>query len=69
LGGFFADRIKHKLPSLLVDDNTTRKKSWNGLMRYRYLFTQFKKRYPERYNTLTNQIITTLNEMEKAVNE
>jgi hypothetical protein len=39
-----ADRVKRKLPSLLVDGSTTKKKSWNSLMRYRYRFTQFKKR-------------------------
>jgi hypothetical protein len=64
-----ADRVKRKLPSLLVDESTTRKKSWNSLMRYRYRFTQFKKRQPDKFNTLTNRIIVALDELEKAVNE
>jgi hypothetical protein len=71
-GGFSflnADRVKRKLPSLLIDDSTTEKKGWNSLMRYRYRFTQFKKRQPDKFNTLTNRIIVALDELEKAVNE
>jgi hypothetical protein len=64
-----AERVKRKLPSLLVDDSTTKKKSWNSLMRYRYRFTQFKKRQPGRFNSLTNRILLDLADLEKAVNE
>ena len=64
-----ADRFKRKLPSLLVDDTTTRKKSWNSLMRYRYKFTQFKKRQPEKFNSMTNRILLDLTDLEKAINE
>lgn len=63
-----ADRVKRKLPSLLVDDNTTKKKSWNNLMRYRYRLTQFKKRQPEKFNSITNRILLDLADSEKAVN-
>jgi hypothetical protein len=63
-----ADRVKRKLPSLLVDDTTTKKKGWNSLMRYRYRYTRFKKKHPERYNVLTNKLISDLVEIEKAVN-
>ena len=63
-----ADRVKRKLPSLLVDDSTTKKKNWNSLMRYRYRFTQFKKRQPEKFNSITNHILADLEEFEKAVN-
>jgi len=38
-----ADRVKRKLPSLLVDDSTTKQKGWNSLMRYRYGLSQLKK--------------------------
>ena len=64
-----ADRVKRKLPSLLVDGSTTEKNSWNNLMRYRYRFTQFKKRQPEKFNSITNRIILDLTDLEKAVNE
>jgi hypothetical protein len=64
-----ADRVKRKLPSLLVDDNTTEKKSWNSLMRYRYRFSRFKKRYPEKFNSLINRVLADLADLEKAVND
>jgi hypothetical protein len=64
-----ADRVKHKLPSLLVDGSTTEKKSWNSLMRYRYRFTQFKKRHPEKFDSITNRILLDLVDLEKAVND
>jgi hypothetical protein len=64
-----ADRVKRKLPSLLVDGSTTKKKSWNSLMRYRYRFIQFKKRQPEKFASIANRIILDLTDLEKAVNE
>jgi hypothetical protein len=64
-----ADRVKRKLPSLLVESSTTGKKSWNNLMRYRYRFTQFKKRHPEKFNSITNRILLDLADLERAVNE
>jgi hypothetical protein len=63
-----ADRVKRKLPSLLVDTSTTKRKGWNSLMRSRYRLAQFKKNSPDRCNTLTNKIIADLSELEKAVN-
>jgi hypothetical protein len=64
-----ADRVKRKLPSLLVDDSTTKKKSWNSLMRYRYRYAQFKKRQPEKFNSITIRILLDLIDLEKAVNK
>jgi hypothetical protein len=64
-----ADRVKRKLPSLLIDDNTTKKINWNSLMRYRYRFTQFKKRQPEKFNSIINRILLDLTNLEKAINE
>jgi hypothetical protein len=64
-----ADRVKRKLPSLLVDGSTTEKKSWNSLMRYRYRFIQLKKRHPDKFNTLANRVLADLADLEKAVNE
>ncbi len=63
-----ANKVKRKLPSLLVDGSTTEKRSWNSLMRYRYRFTQFKKRQPEKYSSITNRILLDLTDLEKAVN-
>jgi hypothetical protein len=64
-----ADRVKRKIPSLLVDGSTTKKKNWNSLMRYRYRFTQFKKRQPEKFDSIANRIILDLTDLEKAVKE
>ena len=64
-----ADRVKRKLPSLLVDETTTNKKSWNSLMRYRYQLTQFRKRQPEKYYSITNRVFADLTDLEKAVHE
>jgi len=64
-----AERVKRKLPSLLVNGSTTEKQSWNTLMRYRYRFTQFKKRQPEKFTSITSRILIDLIDLEKAVNE
>ena len=64
-----ADRVKRKLPSLLVDGSTTEKKSWNSLMRYRYRFQRFKRRNPEKFNSLANRVLADLADIEKAVND
>jgi hypothetical protein len=63
-----ADRVKRKLPSLLVDDSTTKKENWNSLMRYRYRFTQFKRQQPKKFDSITNRILLDLTDLEKAVN-
>jgi hypothetical protein len=62
--------VKRKLPSLLVGNcsNRKNKKGWNAFIRSRYQLEQFKKRNPERFDTLTNKVISYLNELEKAVN-
>jgi hypothetical protein len=63
-----ADRVKRKLPSLLVDDCSNRhKKGWNKFMRTRSRLSNFKKHNPEKFNTLTNKVIADLNDLEKAV--
>ena len=62
-----ADRVKRKLPSLLVDSSTTEKESWNRLIRYRYRITKFKKRQPERFNSITDRVLLDLTDLEKAV--
>jgi hypothetical protein len=63
-----ADRVKRKLPSLLVDDCSSRhKEGHNEFFRTRRRLSKFKKHNPERFNTLTNKVIADLNELEKAV--
>jgi hypothetical protein len=64
-----SDRVKRKLPSLLVEGSTAKKKSWNSFMRYRYRFTQFKKQQPEKFNSITIRILSDLTDLETAVNE
>jgi hypothetical protein len=54
---------------LLVDESTTKKNSWNNLMRYRYRFTQFKKREPGKFNSIISRILFDLADLEEAVNE
>jgi len=63
-----ANRVKRKLPSLLVDGVTTEKKGWNNLMRFRYRLERLRKNNPEKFNTLTNNLIADLTEFEKVVN-
>jgi len=63
-----ADRVKRKLPSLFVSNCSSRdKRGWNAFMRARYLFEQFKKHNPEKFDTLINKVIADIEELEKAV--
>jgi hypothetical protein len=63
-----AEKVLRKLPSLLVDDCSNRKKKgWNKFMRTRRRVSKFKADNPERFNTLTNNLIADLTELEKAV--
>ena len=63
-----SDRVVRKLPSLFVDDCSSRNKmGWNAFMRARYRFEQFKKHNPEKFDTLINKVIDDLNELEKAI--
>jgi len=65
-----AEKVKRKLPSLIAGNCSSRnKKSWNAYKRYLYKFSQFKKRNPEKFNTLTNKVIVDLTELDKAVNQ
>ena len=58
-----AERVKRKLPSLLVDDcSNRRKKGWNKFMRTRARLSKFKTHNPEKYNTLVNKAIADLSE-------
>jgi hypothetical protein len=66
-----ADRVKRKLPSLLVDGPTNcskkaekaKKKNWNNLRFYDYRLKRLQKKNPERCNFLTNKIFADLDEL------
>lgn len=60
-----SDRIKRKLPSLLCDGDTSERKNNNSFMRNRYRLQQFKRRNPERFNFLLNQLCSVLDEIKK----
>ena len=60
-----ADRVKRKLPSLLCDDDTSQRRNANELMRYRYRLMQFKKRKPQRFSSLTNELVAVLEEIDR----
>ena len=60
-----ADRVKRKLPSLLCNGDTSKRKYNNTFMRNRYRLVQFQKRNPRRFNSLTNQLCAILDEIDK----
>jgi hypothetical protein len=61
------DRVKRKLPGLLVNGSTTKRKGWNELMRNRYRLQQFQKLNPQRFNSLTNDLIVVLEKIDQAL--
>ena len=60
-----ADRVKRKLPSLLVDGDTSKRKNSNAFFRNRYRLRQFIDRNPRRFNSLFNELIGVLKEIDK----
>lgn len=60
-----ADRFKHKLSSLLRDDNTSKRKNNNTFMDNRHRLQHFIKRNPDRLNTLANQLVLILEKIDK----
>jgi hypothetical protein len=64
-----ANRIKKKIPALLIDGSSSQKVNFNKFMRLRYGYIQFQKRKPERSNDLTNKLITVLEEINKEIQE
>ena len=59
------DRVKHKLPFMLCDGDTSEREHNNAFMRNRYRLQQFIKRNPDRFNTLTNELVLVLEKIEK----
>jgi hypothetical protein len=64
-----ADRVKRKLPSLLCDGETGTRANDNRYMRYRYLLIQFKKRRPERFNSLLNRLVAVLEAFDREIRD
>jgi len=62
-----ANRVKKKIPALLIDGDSSQKPNYNKFMRLRYGFGQFQKRKPERCSELTNKLIHVLEEIDKEI--
>jgi hypothetical protein len=62
-----ADRVKKKIPALLIDGNSSEKNNFNKFMRLRYGFYQFQKRKPERCSDLTNRLMNVLEEIDREI--
>ena len=60
-----ANRIKKKLPSLLVDGDTSKQKFQNEFMRNRYWLQQLNKKNPERVNSLVNELVSVLDQIDR----
>jgi predicted transcriptional regulator len=58
-------KVVRKLPSLLIDNKTIRQKGWNEFMKKRYQLKQLKKRNPQRLNTLTNELVSVLEKIDR----
>jgi len=61
------NRVKKKIPALLIDGNSSEKKYFNKFMRLRYGFYQFQKRKPERCSDLTNRLMNVLEEIDREI--
>ena len=64
-----ADRVKRKLPSLLINGETTDKKQWAVRRKIAYRLDQLKKHNPTRYLSLEAKLMAALNDLEKAILE
>ena len=64
-----ASRVKRKLPSLLINGETTSKKHWAERNRISYRLSQFRKRNPQKYDTIVNTLIMAIESFEKALCE
>ncbi len=62
-------RVKQKIPSLLIEGDTSTKKNYNAFFRQRYRLQQFEKRKPEKANNLFNKFVAVLNEIEEAMDQ
>ncbi len=61
------DRVKKKIPALLIDGNSSEKANFNKFMRLRYGYAQFQKRKPDRCSDLTNRLMNVLEEIDREI--
>jgi hypothetical protein len=61
------DRVKKKLPALLVDAKTTKHKAWNEFMRNRYRLRKLMDQKPQRFNSLIAQLCDVLEKIDKEI--
>ena len=61
------DRVRRKLPSLLVDGDTSKRKHNKEFMRNRYGLQHFQRRNPKRFSNLTNQLMVILEEIDRKI--
>lgn len=59
-----ANRIVKKLPALLCEGDTSKRKHYNEFMRYRFRLMRLRRRRPERFNTLVNELLAVLEKFE-----
>jgi hypothetical protein len=59
------DRVKRKLPCLLLDGDTGKRKNNNEFMRNRYRLQQLMKRKSKRTNFLINELVLVLEKIDK----
>lgn len=60
------DRVKRKLPSLLLDGATTDRRHWAKRRKIERKLGVLKKRKPEQYHTLETRLIRDLEALELA---
>ena len=64
-----ADRVRRKLPSLLVDGATTDKKQWAERAKISYRLTQYRRRNPQKYNSLAFKLIMVLESFKREISK
>jgi hypothetical protein len=62
-----ADRVKSKLPSLLINGNTTDPEFWKIRNRMAYRIQMLRLQDPEKYGSLNAKLIKVLEEYETAL--
>ncbi|MCW4046974.1 MAG: hypothetical protein NWE99_05355 [Candidatus Bathyarchaeota archaeon] len=62
-------RIIKKLPALLCDGATSQRKFYNEFMRYRWRLMQLRKHNPQRFSSLTVELVAVLEKIDKELQE
>lgn len=64
-----AKRVIRKLPALLCDGDTSKRSNYNAFMRYRFRLMQLRRRNPQRYTALTNELVGVLEKIDYELQE